>query len=110
MPKGHTNNPAGRPKGTPNKATTASRQAIAMFIEGNTGRLQEWLDRIAKDNPKQAFDCVKDLLEYHLPKLARTEHTGFNGGAIKSESTINAEDKEILDKFLAQKHDNKTSN
>jgi hypothetical protein len=25
---------------------------------------------------------VQEILEYHVPKLARTEHTGKDGGAI----------------------------
>jgi hypothetical protein len=63
----------GRPKGMPNKSTVAAREAIARFVDGNAERLQEWLDQIAKESPEKAFNCVKDLLEYHVPKLARTD-------------------------------------
>lgn len=79
QPKGGTR------KGRPNKATANAKEAIARFVDSNSDRLQEWLDEIAAD-PKQgaraAFECFKDLLEYHVPKLARTEVTGENGGAI----------------------------
>jgi hypothetical protein len=75
----------GSRKGKPNKATANAKEAIARFVDGNADRLQEWLDEIASD-PKQgaraAFECFKDLLEYHVPKLARTEVTGQDGGAI----------------------------
>jgi DNA ligase (NAD+) len=40
---------------------------------------KEWLELIANDpkyGPKQAFDCFMQVAEYHVPKLARTEHTG----------------------------------
>lgn len=71
-----------RPKGSPNKATTNAREAIAAFVDKNTPRLQGWLDAIAED-PKQgpavAFRCAMDLMEYHVPKLARTEVTGKDG-------------------------------
>lgn len=78
MPKGAKY--GGRTAGTPNRATTNAREAIALFVEGNIGRLQDWLDQIAEDDgPKAAFQCVLDLLEYHIPKLARTELTGKEG-------------------------------
>ena len=37
----------GRQAGTPNKATSAAREAIAQFVDGNAHRLTEWLDRVA---------------------------------------------------------------
>lgn len=81
----------GRPKGSPNKATQNAREAIAMLVEGNVGRLQGWLDAIAQDErygPREAYRCFMDLIEYHVPKLARTEVTGDGGGALRVESTI----------------------
>lgn len=72
----------GRAPGTPNKVTANAREAIAAFVDANTPRLQAWLDQIASD-PKQgpvvAFKCVQDLIEYHVPKLQRTELTGKDG-------------------------------
>lgn len=63
--------------GTPNKATAQAREAIARFVDGNAHRLQEWLDEIAeKEGAKAALTCFVDLIEYHVPKLARTELTG----------------------------------
>lgn len=86
----------GRQAGTPNKATSAAREAIAQFVDGNAHRLTEWLDRVAdgvkgtevtKDgepvevfvvppNPAKAFDMFQSVVEYHIPKLARTEVAG----------------------------------
>lgn len=76
--KGHAK-AGGRQKGTPNKSTTAAREAIAAFVDNNAGRLQEWLDRVAEKDPEKAFSMFANLCEYHIPKLARTEHTGANG-------------------------------
>lgn len=78
----------GSRKGVPNKSTAQAREAIAMFVDGNADRLQGWLDQIAQDKgPQAAFDCFTSLLEYHVPKLARHEHTGNNGDKIKVEVT-----------------------
>jgi hypothetical protein len=69
----------GRVAGVPNKSTALAREAIAKFVDGNSHKLQQWLDEIAmneKLGPKVAFDCFMQVAEYHVPKLARTEHAG----------------------------------
>jgi hypothetical protein len=73
------NKTGGRSVGTPNKSTALAREAIAKFVDGNSHKLQEWLEEIANNEklgPKVAFDCFMQVAEYHVPKLARTEHTG----------------------------------
>lgn len=87
-------NRAGRPAGTPNKATMAAREAVAMFVENNITRLQDWLDMIAngyeikeidadgktettkrvQPNPIQAYELFMKVIEYHVPKLTRSEN------------------------------------
>ncbi len=79
----------GRAPGTPNKATLEARQAIALFVDENAHRLTEWLDRVAEENPAKAFELFQSVVEYHVPKLARTEHTGIDGQAIKADLTLN---------------------
>jgi hypothetical protein len=79
----------GRQAGTPNKATAAAREAVARFVDGNADRLQAWLDEIAAEKGAQAaFDSFTSLLEYHVPKLQRTEVTGENGGPQKTETVL----------------------
>lgn len=78
MARGGKQEGAGRPAGTPNKATTQAREAIAAFVEGNVERLNGWLDAIAADSPKNAFDCFMDVVEYHIPKLARQENQALD--------------------------------
>lgn len=70
----------GRKKGTPNKSDARARAAIARFVEENSEKFQGWLDKIEKEHgPKAAFETVMSLLEYHVPKLQRTELTGKEG-------------------------------
>jgi hypothetical protein len=84
-PRANSGRPKGLPKtggrqaGTPNKATGAARMAFAQFVDNNADRLQAWLDDIAtndKHGPKVAFDCLMQVAEFHVPKLARTELVG----------------------------------
>lgn len=99
----------GRKRGVPNKATSDARAAIAMFVDNNAHRLQEWLDAIAngvrepgkiddegnetlgklivEPNPVKAFELFQSVVEYHVPKLARTEHVGDGGGPVVIQST-----------------------
>lgn len=79
----------GRASGTPNKATTEARQAISLFVDKNAHRLEEWLDAVAngdgdnKPNPAKAFELFQSVVEYHIPKLARSEHVGDGGGPLQ---------------------------
>lgn len=70
----------------PNRSTLNARTAIGALVDGNIHRLEQWLDDIANDpeqGPREAWRCMMDVIEYHVPKLARLEHTGEGGGAIK---------------------------
>ena len=84
--KGHK--VSGSRKGIANKSTTDARVAISKFVDGNAHKLQSWLDQIAegkidKDtkevlinpNPQKAFELFQSVIEYHIPKLARTDTT-----------------------------------
>jgi hypothetical protein len=91
---------AGRPAGSPNKATTEARQAIALFVDQNAYRLTGWLDKVAEGvqdnegqyvvppNPAKAFDMFQSVVEYHVPKLARMEHTGSDDKPVVIEHNI----------------------
>lgn len=70
------NNPNGRPKGSLNKATTQVREAIAEMMQKTAPKMAGWLDRVAEEDPAKALDLALKAAEYHIPKLARTEHAG----------------------------------
>lgn len=72
----------GRPKGSPNKATAAVREAIARMAEDNAPKFAEWLELVAKQSPEKACDIYLKAIEYHIPKLARTEVTGAENGPL----------------------------
>lgn len=103
----------GRRPGVANKSTREAREAIAAFVDGNAHRLQDWLDRVAngvpkrneagveildddgcvkydvKPDPEKAFDLFQKVIEYHVPKLNRTEVTGPEGGPVQQAVSIN---------------------
>lgn len=72
----------GRKRGVPNKVTADVRAAITMLLETTAPKLQNWLDRVAKESPDRALEIVVKLAEYHIPKLNRSEVTGAGGGAL----------------------------
>jgi hypothetical protein len=96
MPKGLKL--GGRAVGTPNKATADARAAIASFVDGNAHRLVQWLDAVANGdpenyrdpNPAKAFELFQSVIEYHVPKLARTEIAGDADAPIKVEHNVSA--------------------
>jgi hypothetical protein len=99
---------SGRAAGTQNKITLTAKAAIAEFVDGNAHRLAGWLDQVAngrllmdkdgkqvydgqgnivyeiRPNPEKAFNLFQSVVEYHVPKLARSEISGPNGGAIET--------------------------
>ena len=56
------------------------KEAITLFVEDHVGKLPDLLAKIEIENgPRAAFECITDLMEYVLPKLARQEHTDGDG-------------------------------
>ena len=84
----------GRQPGVTNKTTADARAAIAQFVDGNAHRLTEWLDRVAEDNPEKAFQLFQSVIEYHVPKLQRTDTTlsGPDGGAVQHSIKVSFEE------------------
>lgn len=77
--KGVSANPNGRPTGSKNVATGLIRSAYQQLTENNVENMTVWLQRIAEDDPKTAFELMLKMSEFIIPKIARTEVTGAEG-------------------------------
>lgn len=75
MSKGHTNNPAGRPKGTPNKVGAELRERISNFVSERWPQFEEDFDDL---EPKERMLFLEKLMAYTLPKLqaVAVDHQG----------------------------------
>jgi hypothetical protein len=91
----------GRQPGSLNKATVEFRQTVQKVLEENASNVGKWLAMVAEGvpatepggkgvepDPGKALDLMAKLAEYAAPKLARTEHTGADGGAIDHSLTV----------------------
>lgn len=71
----------GRPKGVPNKVTTAFRETVQRLLDENAENVSRWLQSVAdgdpennvKPDPGKALDLMSKLAEYATPKLSRAE-------------------------------------
>ncbi len=77
--KGVSANPAGRPTGSKNVATKLIRTAYQQLTENNIENMTVWLQRIAEDDPKTAFELMLKMSEFIIPKISRQELTGKDG-------------------------------
>jgi hypothetical protein len=65
LPKGVTNNPAGRPPGSRNKVTTELKQWITDLVHGNRQQFEEDLKKI---EPAQRLAVLEKLIQYVIPR------------------------------------------
>lgn len=72
--KGITNNPNGRPKGTPNKANANLKNTINGIVERQFETLESDLEQL---DARDKINFVLKLIEYVLPKQ-REQKINFN--------------------------------
>jgi hypothetical protein len=77
----------GRKAGVGNKTTVDVRNAIALIAQNNAGNFAQWLGEVALEDPGKAADLYLKAIEYHIPKLARSEVSGPDGGPQVVEAT-----------------------
>lgn len=79
----------GRPPGTPNKTSRGVREMIAHMAETTAEDFEFWLKDVAqgissgKPDPARAAELYLKAIEYHIPKLARTEVSGDQDKPVK---------------------------
>jgi len=74
-PKGCTKPPgSGRKPGQLNSTTKDVREAIAAFAQANVDNMTSWLNQIT--DPSKKMDLFLRAIEYHIPKLQRSEMVG----------------------------------
>ena len=90
LQKGKTNNPNGRPAGSPNKVTKELRTIINDFLNDNIEKVQKDFSKL---QPRDRVRLFIDLLQYAIPKC-RTIDTTIN--------TIEDRTKQIASMFPTQ--------
>lgn len=81
LPKGKTNNPAGRPPGARGKRSEDLRTFIEGIINENRRQLREDLQNI---EPEKRLAILEKLLSYVLPKLQAVD-TNVDFGKLTDE-------------------------
>lgn len=70
--KGYTNNPNGRPKGSPNKITKELRSFVADLLDENREQIIEDFKKIS---PKERLLILERYMQYVIPKKTHNEET-----------------------------------
>lgn len=70
--KGYTNNPNGRPKGSPNKITKELRSFVADLIDENREKIVEDFKTL---QPKERLLILERYMQYVIPKKTHNEET-----------------------------------
>lgn len=69
-PKGRTNNPNGRPKGSKNKVTTELKEWISELIDQNR---ELFLKDLIALEPKDRLVIIEKLMQYVIPKATESK-------------------------------------
>jgi hypothetical protein len=105
MPKGGKQPGAGRPAGTPNKATIEFKVALNELLNEAAPEMVKWLGEI--EDPFKRFDVLSKFAEYIHPKLGRTEIKNPEGETFKTSTSLAEEDRAIIQRYLNQTGANK---
>lgn len=73
--KGQSGNPAGRPKGAPDKVTKETRILFLNIMEGQVEHIEDSLDRIREDSDEKYVKALTGLMPYFMPKQQEVDVT-----------------------------------
>ena len=68
------------PVATRKLANERLRVAICELTDANIESVQQWLDKVATEDPAKAIDFLLRMLEFSVPKLSRVEAQITTGG------------------------------
>lgn len=102
---GESGNPAGKPLGAQNRSTLFKQWLSLPAEDGESGTK---IDQIARKAIQEAnagnIQAINIIMDGVFGKVAdKTELTGAGGGAIKSETTLPDSDRDIINRYMAEK-------
>lgn len=79
----------GRVRGAPNKITRDVRETVRLFVNARTvEELESLWVRVKRSDPERALGVLLRALEYYVPKVAKVEITGSQGGPVVIERRV----------------------
>jgi hypothetical protein len=105
---GYSNNPSGRPKGSPNKSTKETRAALMKVVEGE---LEQLTERLRAADTRTYFDILLKIMPFILPKLGEEQPEADvkeTIGSLFSKRLAESKLQEIEDKEMLERRKNST--
>ncbi len=106
-PKGKTNNPAGRPKGVPNRTTSEIRKLIIGFIDGALPDIENQYQQL---DPEKKLIFLEKMLKYVIPAKQEIDVSAEGKNDIYDISKLTYQQLEQLESILSIMSDNKNIN